>query len=107
SGASGDPLQFAQDELGYGYDALEPYIDARTMEIHYTKHHTAYINNVNEALQADSVSYSSPEELFAHISSLSTKIRNNGGGAWNHNFFWKSLRAPVDGNAPSGKLLDA
>lgn len=102
-----EPLQFSQEPLGYTYNALEPHIDARTMEIHYTKHHTSYINNVNEAIKAEEVSYSTPEELFANISKLSAKVRNNGGGAWNHTFFWKSLRAPVDGNAPTGKLMDA
>lgn len=105
---SGDPIQFSQDPLGYEYNALEPHIDARTMEIHYTKHHTAYITNVNEAIKAEEVTYSTPEELFANISKLSAKIRNNGGGAWNHSFFWKSLRAPVeDGNAPAGELSEA
>lgn len=108
SGGSEDaPLQFSQDALGYEYNALEPSIDARTMEIHYTKHHTAYISNVNDAISADGITYSSPEELFANISKVSAKVRNNGGGAWNHNFFWKSLRPPVDGNAPTGELSDA
>ena len=100
-------LEFTQEPLGYEYNALEPYIDARTMEIHYTAHHTAYINNVNEALKADDVTYTSAEELFANISKVSAAIRNNGGGAWNHTFFWKSMRAPVDGNAPTGSLLEA
>ncbi|WP_257667829.1 superoxide dismutase [Parapedobacter tibetensis] len=100
-------LEFSQEPLGYEYNALEPHIDARTMEIHYTKHHTAYIKNVNEAIKADELSYTTPEELFANISKLSAKVRNNGGGAWNHTFFWKSLRAPMAGNAPTGELLEA
>ncbi|MGK6351402.1 superoxide dismutase [Parapedobacter sp. DT-150] len=101
------PLAFSQEPLGYEYNALEPYIDARTMEIHYTKHHTTYITNVNEAIKAEEVAYTTPEELFTNIADVSAKVRNNAGGAWNHTFFWKSLRAPVDGNAPAGALLDA
>ncbi len=100
-------LEFSQEPLGYEYNALEPYVDARTMEIHYTKHHTAYITNVNDAIKDEEVTYTTPEELFANISKLSAKVRNNGGGAWNHTFFWKSLRAPVEGNAPSGSLSEA
>ena len=97
SSESGSALEFSQDPLGFEYNALEPHIDARTMEIHYTKHHTGYIDKVNDALKADGINYSTAEELFANISKLSDGIRNNGGGAWNHTFFWKSMRAPVDG----------
>ncbi len=107
SSSAGGTLEFAQEPLDYAYDALEPYIDTRTMEIHYSRHHTAYITNVNEAIQAEDVPYGTPEELFANISKVSAKVRNNGGGAWNHTFFWKSLRAPVEGNAPTGALADA
>ena len=107
STGAGGTLEFSQEPLGYEYNALEPYIDARTMEIHYSRHHTAYITNVNEAIQAEEVPYDTPEELFANISTLSAKVRNNGGGAWNHTFFWKSLRAPLEGNAPTGVLLEA
>lgn len=101
------PLEFSQEPLGFEYNALEPHIDARTMEIHYTKHHTGYITKVNDAIKADGLTYATPEELFANISTLSAAVRNNGGGAWNHTFFWKSLRAPVDGNAPAGALMEA
>lgn len=104
---SGEILQFSQEPLPYEYGALEPYIDARTMEIHYSKHHATYVNNVNEALTEDNITYGTPEELFANISGLSDKIRNNAGGAWNHSFFWQSLRAPVENNAPTGALLEA
>ena len=104
---SGDSLEFSQDPLGYEYNALEPYIDARTMEIHYTKHHTGYITKVNDAIKAEDIAYPTPEELFANVSKLSATVRNNGGGAWNHTFFWKAMRAPADGNAPTGKLLEA
>ncbi|MEC3881742.1 superoxide dismutase [Parapedobacter sp. 10938] len=107
SSESGGVLEFSQDPLGYDYNALEPYIDARTMEIHYTKHHTGYISKVNDALKAEEVSYTTAEELFANISKLSDGIRNNGGGAWNHTFFWKSMRAPAEGNAPTGELMEA
>ncbi|WP_353182007.1 superoxide dismutase [Parapedobacter lycopersici] len=104
---TGDALTFSQDPLGFEYGALEPHIDARTMEIHYTKHHTGYIDKVNAAIKDEGLTYATPEELFANISKLSDTVRNNGGGAWNHSFFWKSLRAPVEGNAPTGALLDA
>lgn len=98
-------LQFAQVALPYAYNALEPNIDAMTMEIHYTKHHTAYIKNVNEAIAAEKVSFATEREFFANASKLSMKARNNGGGAWNHNFFWQVMRA--GGGTPSGKVMDA
>ena len=107
SSESGGTLEFSQDPLGYDYSALEPYIDARTMEIHYTLHHTGYISKANDAIKADGLTYSTAEELFANISKLSDGIRNNGGGAWNHTFFWKAMRAPVEGNVPTGELLEA
>jgi len=98
-------LQFSQVALPYAANALEPYIDTMTMEIHYGKHHTAYIKNVNEAIAAENISYTTEKDFFAHTSKLSAKARNNGGGAWNHNFFWLSMKAASA--APSGKLLDA
>lgn len=104
---SGDPLVFEQEALPYEYNALEPFIDARTMEIHYSKHHTAYITNANDAIKEENIPYSDVNDFFANISKLSAKARNNGGGAWNHSFFWKSMRAPVENNAPSGDLLAA
>ena len=106
-GGSDEALIFMQEPLGFEYNALEPNIDARTMEIHYTKHHTGYIDKVNAAIKDEGLTYATPEELFANISNLSDAVRNNGGGAWNHSFFWKSLRAPVADNAPTGALLDA
>jgi Fe-Mn family superoxide dismutase len=99
-------LTFAQVKLPYEYNALEPHIDAMTMEIHYTKHHTAYIKNVNDAIAADKITASSEKEFFAKASKLSAKARNNGGGAWNHNFFWEVMK-PNGGGAPSGKIADA
>lgn len=105
-GDAGDTLQFSQVALPYAYSALEPYIDAQTMEIHYTKHHTAYIKNVNEAIAAEKISFGSEKEFFSNASKLSAKARNNGGGAWNHNFFWEVMK-PGGGGAPSGKVADA
>ena len=99
-------LQFSQVKLPYNYNALEPHIDAMTMEIHYTKHHTAYIKNVNDAIAADKISAGTEKEFFANASKLSAKARNNGGGAWNHNFFWEVMK-PNGGGTPTGKIGDA
>ena len=99
------PLQFSQVALPYGYNALEPHIDAQTMEIHYTKHHAAYIKNVNEAIAAENVKFENEKDFFANASKLSPKLRNNGGGAWNHNFFWEVMKA--NGGNPSGKISEA
>jgi superoxide dismutase, Fe-Mn family len=98
-------LSFTQDKLTYSFGDLEPAIDALTMEIHYTKHHTAYIKAVNEAIVAEHISETSQETLLANISKYSPKVRNNAGGAWNHNFFWESMSPKSSG--PSGKLQDA
>lgn len=98
-------LQFAQVTLPYSYSALEPHIDAMTMEIHYTKHHAAYIKNVNDAIAAEGISYANEKDFFANTSKLSAKARNNGGGSWNHNFFWQVMK-PASG-APTGKVADA
>lgn len=102
-----DAFSFKQDSLPYAYNALEPYIDTQTMEIHYTKHHSAYVKNVNEAIVAEKSTATSEENFFATISTLSTKARNNGGGAWNHNFFWQVMRPSIADNAPTGKLAEA
>jgi Fe-Mn family superoxide dismutase len=103
---SATTLQFSQTPLPYANNALEPNIDAMTMDIHYTKHHTAYIKNVNEAILAEKITYESEKDFFAAASKLSPKLRNNGGGAWNHNFFWQVM-SPKGGGAPSGKVADA
>lgn len=100
------PFTFAQVPLPYGYTALEPYIDAQTMEIHYSKHHAAYVKNVNEALMAEKITVASEEAFFSTISSLSAKARNNGGGVWNHNFFWQVMKPGAEGNQPEGKVAD-
>lgn len=99
-------LQFSQVKLPYAYNALEPNIDATTMEIHYSKHHAAYVKNVNEAIAAENISYASEKDFFANASKLSPKAKNNGGGVWNHNFFWEVM-GPSAGGAPSGKIADA
>ncbi len=98
-------LQFAQIPLPYAFNALEPHIDTMTMEIHYGKHHAAYVKNVNEAIAADNITFATEKEFFANASKLSAKAKNNGGGVWNHNFFWTSMKAGT--SVPSGKLLDA
>lgn len=100
------PLQFSQVALPYAYNALEPHIDAQTMEIHYTKHHTAYIKNVNEAITAEAVKFEKEKDFFSNTSKLSPKLRNNGGGAWNHNFFWQIMKPGASGT-PSGKVSEA
>ena len=99
-------LKFTQIPLKYAYNALEPNIDAQTMEIHYTKHHTAYIKNVNDAIAAEKISYTTEKEFFDNASKLSAKARNNGGGAWNHNFFFETLK-PGPSAGPQGKLKTA
>lgn len=104
--STGMALQFSQVALPYAYNALEPYIDAQTMEIHYTKHHTAYIKNVNDAIAAEKISFGTEKDFFSNASKLSAKARNNGGGAWNHNFFWQVMK-PAAGSTPTGKVADA
>lgn len=98
-------LAFAQVKLPYDYAALEPNIDATTMDIHYNKHHTAYIKNVNDAIAEENITFATEAEFFANVSTLSAKARNNGGGAFNHNFFWQVMKPGSE--APSGKLADA
>jgi Fe-Mn family superoxide dismutase len=105
TGIIAEGISFSQIQLPYAYNALEPSIDAQTMEIHYTKHHAAYVKNVNEAIAAEKISFSSENDFFANASKLSAKAKNNGGGVWNHNFFWQVMKPGSP--APSGKLLDA
>lgn len=99
-------LQLAQIALPYAYTALEPSIDAMTMEIHYTKHHAAYVKNVNEAIVAEGVQAKDEADLLAHVGTFSAKVRNNAGGVWNHNFFWQVM-GPGGKSTPEGKVLDA
>jgi Fe-Mn family superoxide dismutase len=100
------PYLFTQVTLPYAFNGLEPNIDAMTMEIHYTKHHAAYIKNVNEEIAAGKFFYESEKDFFTNASKLSPKARNNAGGAWNHNFFWQIMK-PNGGGNPTGKISDA
>ncbi|HIH41262.1 TPA: superoxide dismutase [Candidatus Woesearchaeota archaeon] len=100
---------FELPKLPYAYNALEPHIDARTMEIHHSKHHAAYTKNFNDALQGKNIS-GSAEEIVGNLNSLPEDIkmvvRNNGGGYVNHNLFW-AIMGPDGGGEPSGKLNEA
>ena len=102
---------FTQQPLPYGYAALEPHIDARTMEIHYTKHAAAYASNLRDAAKEEGVDTTQPlEQVLASISKYSTKMRNNGGGHYNHELFWSILAPPsAEGlsGSPEGSLLKA
>jgi superoxide dismutase, Fe-Mn family len=99
-------MAFELPKLPYDYAALEPHIDARTMEIHHTKHHQAYVNNLNNAIAGSEWDQKSLEEILAHGSSLPAAVRNNGGGHYNHSLFW-TLMSPDGGGEPEGELLDA
>jgi len=103
-------MAYELPKLPYAYDALEPHIDARTMEIHYTKHHQAYITNVNNAIKGKpDLEKKSVEDLIRDLNSVPEDIRpavrNNGGGHANHSFFWK-IMGPNAGGEPKGKLAD-
>ena len=99
-------MAFTQEKLSYDYNALEPYIDARTMEIHYSKHHAAYTANLNKAVEGTALEGKSIESIFAGISAHPAAVRNNGGGFYNHNIFW-SVMGPNAGGEPTGKLMEA
>ena len=104
-------MAFTLPNLPYAYDALEPHIDAKTMEIHHTKHHQAYVNNLNAAVdKAPELQGKSLDDLMKGINSVPesvrTAVRNNGGGHWNHSMFWE-LMGPGKGGEPTGKLADA
>jgi superoxide dismutase, Fe-Mn family len=103
-------MAYELPKLPYAYNALEPHIDARTMEIHYTKHHQAYITNVNNAIKGKAdLEKKSVEDLIRDLNSvpedIRTAVRNNGGGHANHSFFWK-IMGPKAGGEPKGKLAD-
>ncbi|MHB8581133.1 MAG: superoxide dismutase [Ignavibacteriaceae bacterium] len=98
--------KFELPKLPYGYDALEPYIDKMTMEIHYSKHHNAYVTNLNNATTGTELEKLSLEELLATASKVPAAVRNNGGGHYNHSLFWTIMKKGGGGN-PSGKLADA
>lgn len=92
--------------LPYAFDALEPFIDAQTMEIHHDRHHQAYVDNLNKAIAGTEAENLSLEELMAKISSYPAAVRNNGGGHYNHSLFWTVL-GPNAGGAPTGDLAAA
>ncbi|KHT43898.1 superoxide dismutase [Vibrio sinaloensis] len=93
-------------ELPYAYDALEPYIDAKTMEVHYSKHHRTYFDKFSAAIKGSELESTSLSEIFATISNHPPAIRNNGGGYYNHILYWNCMK-PNGGGAPNGQLLDA
>jgi len=99
-------MSFELPKLQYAYDALEPVIDARTMEIHHTKHHGAYTTNLNGAVQGTEMEGKSIEELMAEISKAPVAVRNNGGGYYNHCLFWEVM-TPGGASAQEGDLLKA
>ena len=99
-------MSFTLAPLPYAYDALEPYIDAQTMTIHHDKHHQAYVDNLNKAIAGTPNEGKTIEELVAVAGTISPAVRNNGGGHWNHTFFWESL-ATASGAAPTGDLAAA
>ena len=99
-------MAFTLPDLPYTPASLEPHIDARTMEIHHDKHHAAYVNNLNAALQGTEHEGKSLETLLANISKLPPAVRNNGGGHWNHSMFWE-IMAPNAGGEPDGALAAA
>lgn len=101
-------MAFTLPPLPYAYDALEPAIDKETMTFHHDKHHQAYVDNLNKAVDADaSLQGKSLEELFATISTAPKAVRNNGGGHWNHALFWELLAPAGQGGEPSAELAAA
>jgi Fe-Mn family superoxide dismutase len=99
-------MAFVLPALSYATDALEPHIDKATMEIHHGKHHQAYVDNLNKALAGTAGENLPLEEIVKNISKYPMPVRNNGGGHWNHSFFWEVL-APNSNGAPSGELAKA
>ena len=99
---------YQQQPLPYSYDSLEDVIDKLTMEIHYTKHAATYTKNLNEAAKAEGVDIKKPlEDVLSKISKYSVKMRNNAGGHYNHELFWKSMRPKTNDNKPAGNLMIA
>jgi Fe-Mn family superoxide dismutase len=99
-------MAFELPQLPYAYDALEPHIDARTMEIHHSKHHQAYTTNLNAAIAGTAMEGKTIEELMVELDMKNTAVRNNGGGFYNHNLFW-NIMAPNAGGLPTGELAEA
>jgi Fe-Mn family superoxide dismutase len=99
-------MAFKLPDLNYSYDALERSIDARTMEIHHSKHHAGYTNNLNAAIDGTELADKSIEELLTSVSKLPVAVRNNGGGFYNHSLFWK-IMGPNGGGTPTGNIASA
>ncbi|OYU83299.1 MAG: superoxide dismutase [Flavobacterium sp. BFFFF2] len=99
-------MAFELPQLPYAYTALEPYIDARTMEIHHSKHHNAYTTNLNAAIAGTDHEGKSIEDLLTHLDPTAAAIRNNGGGFYNHNLFW-TVMTPNGGGTPTGEVAEA
>ena len=99
-------MAFQLPELGYAYDALEPNIDARTMEIHHSKHHNGYTTKLNGAIAGTELEGKSIEDILANLDMSNGGVRNNGGGFYNHSLFWKVMN-PEDKGSLSGELKDA
>lgn len=99
-------MSFELPKLPYAYDALEPHIDARTMEIHYSKHHQAYTTNLNSAIEGTNLEGKSIDEILKNLDMNNKAVRNNGGGYFNHNLFWEVM-SPNGGGKPSGDLAKA
>ncbi len=99
-------MSFTLAPLPYAHNALEPHIDEQTMHIHHGKHHQAYVDNLNKAIAGTEHEGKTIEELVKHAGQISTAVRNNGGGHWNHTFFWASM-APNAGGTPTGQLAEA
>lgn len=99
-------MAFELPKLNYAYDALEPHIDARTMEIHHSKHHQAYVTNLNAAIAGSDTEKLSIEDICKNISKYPMPVRNNGGGHYNHRLFWE-IMAPNAGGKPVGEVADA
>jgi len=96
-------MAFQLPELPYAFDALEPHIDARTMEIHYGKHHAGYTNKLNAAIEGSDLEKMKIEDILANVSAHPTGVRNNGGGFYNHSLFW-SIMSPDGGGEPSSRM---
>jgi superoxide dismutase, Fe-Mn family len=99
-------MAFTLPALPYAHDALEPHFDTLTMQIHHGKHHQAYVDNLNKAVAGTEHESKTLAQLVDHAGAISAAVRNNGGGHWNHSFFWESL-APNAGGAPTSALADA
>ncbi len=99
-------MTFKLPKLNYSYDALEPHIDARTMEIHHNKHHAGYTNNLNNIITGSELKNQSIEQILKNLNMDNSALRNNGGGYYNHNLFWNIL-SPNGGHIPKGKLLES